>query len=314
MTPTERYGLIVVLAAIAAVYIFAVGGLIRIILERLDFVKTKPTTLQIWFRRVIFGLALFGFGCFAYAYFIEPYRLSVRNIQIKSVKLPKGSQPIRVVQISDIHSDPKVRLEEKLPSAIAEQKPDLIVFTGDSLNSPEGLPVFRKCLTEISKIAPTFVVRGNWDVWYWKNLDLFGETGAKELDGTAERIEIRGVPIWLAGFFVESERKVPEALAAIPKDEFSIFLYHYPDLIEEVSRAETDLYCAGHTHGGQVAMPFYGALVTFSKFGKKYEGGTYQINKTWLNVNRGIGMEGGNTPRVRFWASPEITVIDIMPE
>jgi len=306
--------LITVLAIIAAVYIFAFGGLIRLVLEKLDFVKTKPTNLQSWFRRIIFGLALFGFGCFAYAYFIEPYQLSVRNIQIKSAKLPKGSQPVRVVQISDVHSDSKVRLEEKLPSAIAEQKPDLIVFTGDSLNSPEGLPIFRKCLTEISKIAPTYVVRGNWDVWYWKKLDLFGETGAKPLDGTAERIEIRGVPIWLAGAFVESERQVPEMLATVPSNEFSIFLYHYPDLIEEVSRAETDLYCAGHTHGGQVAMPFYGALVTFSKFGKLYEGGTYQVNKTWLNVNRGIGMEGGNTPRVRFSASPEITVIDIMPE
>lgn len=314
MTPTERYGLITVLAAIAAVYIFAFGGLVRIILEKLGFIKTKPKTIQVWFRRIVFGLAFIGLGCFAYAYFIEPYRLSVRNVHIKSAKLPKGSQPIRVVQISDIHSDPKVRLEEKLPSAIAEQKPDLIVYTGDSLNSPDGLPIFKKCLTEISKIAPTFVVRGNWDVWYWNKLDLFGETNVKELNGTAERVEIRGVPIWLSGIFVESEKNVSEMLAAIPKNEFSIFLYHYPDLIEQISRTETDLYCAGHTHGGQVAMPFYGALVTFSKFGKKYEGGTYQVNKTQLNVNRGIGMEGGNTPRVRFWASPEITVIDIMPE
>ena len=61
-------------------------------------------------------------------------------------------------------------------------------------------------------------------------------------------------------------------------------------------------------------MPFYGALITFSKFGKKYEGGTYEVGKTRLNVNRGIGMEGGKAPRVRFCARPEVTVIDIMPE
>lgn len=314
MTPEEKYGLLVIFSIIAAVYIFAFGGLVRFLLEKFSFVKSEPKVLQIWFRRIVFGLALFGFGCFAYAYFIEPYWLSVRNIEIKSVKLPKGGKPIRVVHISDIHSDAKPRLEEKLPSAISEQKPDLIVFSGDSLNSPEGLPVFRKCLTEISKIAPTFVVRGNWDVWYWKNQDLFSETGAKEINGTAERVEINGVPIWLAGIFVGGEAKLSETLGQIPKNEFSIFLFHYPDLIEEVSRAEIDLYCAGHTHGGQVAMPLYGALVTFSKFGKKYEGGTYQIDKTRLNVNRGIGMEGGNVPRVRFWARPEITVIDIIPE
>jgi len=314
MTPQERYGLIVVFAIIAAVYIFAFGGLVRLLLEKFSFIKTELRTLQIWFRRIVFSLALFGFACFAYAYLIEPYWLSVRTIEIKSAKLPKDGKPIRVVHISDVHSDAKARLEEKLPVAIAEQKPDLIVFSGDSLNSPEGLPVFRKCLTEISKIAPTFVVRGNWDVWYWNNQDLFGETGAKQLNGTAERLEINGVPIWLAGAFVGDEKKISETLGEIPKNEFSILLFHYPDLIEEVSQAEIDLYCAGHTHGGQVAMPFYGALVTFSKFGKKYEGGTYQINRTWLNVNRGIGMEGGNVPRVRFWARPEITVIDIIPE
>lgn len=314
MTAQERYGLIVVFFIIIVVYVFAFGGLIRLLLEKFGFTKKEPKASQVWFRRIMFSLALFGFGCFAYAYFIEPYWLSVRNIKIKSAKLPKGGEPIRIVHISDIHSDAKPRLEEKLPSAIAAQKPDLIVFSGDSLNSPEGLPVFRKCLTEISKIAPTFVVRGNWDAWYWKNQDLFSETGAKQLNGTAERLKIHDIPIWLAGVFVESEGKLLETLKQIPKNEFSIFLFHYPDLIEEVSRAEIDLYCAGHTHGGQVAMPFYGALVTFSKFGKKYEGGTYQVGRTWLNVNRGIGMEGGNTPRVRFLARPEITVIEIIPE
>ena len=314
MTPTERYSLIVVFSIIVIVYVFSFSGLVRLILEKFNFIKTKPSTWQIWLRRIVFGLALIGFGCFAYAYFIEPHWLSVRNVEIKSAKLPKNSQPIRVVHISDIHSDAKARLEEKLPSAIAEQKPDLIVFSGDSLNSPEGLPIFRKCLTEIAKIAPTFVVRGNWDVWYWSNQNLFAETGAKPLDSTAKRVEIKGTPIWLAGIFVGDEEKLANTLAPIPKNAFSIFLFHYPDLIEEVSLAEIDLYCAGHTHGGQVAMPFYGALVTLSKFGKKYEGGTYQVNKTWLNVNRGIGMEGGNAPRVRFWARPEITVIDIMPE
>ena len=314
MTPEERYGLLVIFSIIIFVYVFAFGGLVRLLLKKFGFVKKEPKALQIWFRRIVFSLALFGFGCFAYAYFIEPYWLSVRNIEVKSAKLPKDSKPIRVVHISDVHSDAKPRLEEKLPSAIAEQKPDLIVYSGDSLNSPEGLTVFRKLLTEISKIAPTFVVRGNWDVWYWNNQDLFGETGARQLNGAAERLEIGGVPIWLAGVFVESEEKLSETLEQIPKNEFSIFLFHYPDLIEEVSQAEIDLYCAGHTHGGQVAMPFYGALVTFSKFGKKYEGGTYKANNTWLNVNRGIGMEGGNVPRVRFWARPEITVIDIIPE
>lgn len=314
MSAQEKYALLVVFASIAAVYVFALGALVRLLLEKSGFVKTKPSTFQIWFRRFFFGLALLGFGCFADAYFVEPYWLDVRRIEIKSAKLPPGARAVRVVHISDIHSDARPRLEEKLPAAIAAEKPDLIVFSGDSLNSPEGLPVFRKCLTEIARVAPVFVVRGNWDAWYWKDQDLFGATGATELNGAAQRLEIGGVPVWIAGVFVEAESRLADALRPIPKDNLSIFVYHYPDLIDEVSRAEVDLYCAGHTHGGQVAMPFYGALVTFSRFGKKYEGGTYEVEKTRLNVNRGIGMEGGQVPRVRFWARPEITVIEIVPE
>src|SRR4030095_12196171 len=88
---------------------------------------------------------------------------------------------------------------------------------------------------------------------------------------------------------------------------------HYPDLIKEVASLKVDLYCAGHTHGGQVALPLYGALITFSKYGKQYEAGLYHEGETWLYVNRGVGCEGGNAPRVRSWARPEVTVIEVSP-
>ena len=112
MTPQERYGLLVFLASVAAVYIFAFGALARLLMEKLGVIKTAPSRLQIWFRRVFFALALFGAGCFAYAYFIEPYWLCVRQIEIKSAKLPKNGKPVRVVHISDFHSDAGERLEE----------------------------------------------------------------------------------------------------------------------------------------------------------------------------------------------------------
>jgi predicted MPP superfamily phosphohydrolase len=62
-----------------------------------------------------------------------------------------------------------------------------------------------------------------------------------------------------------------------------------------------------------VALPAYGALVTLSKFGKKYESGLHREGATWLYVTRGLGMEGGPAPRVRFFARPEITVIELAP-
>jgi predicted MPP superfamily phosphohydrolase len=62
-----------------------------------------------------------------------------------------------------------------------------------------------------------------------------------------------------------------------------------------------------------VALPLYGALITFSRFGKRFESGLYRVGGTALYVNRGIGMEGGGAPRVRFWARPEITLIELVP-
>ncbi|MFL6227904.1 MAG: metallophosphoesterase [Pyrinomonadaceae bacterium] len=299
-------------AVVAGIYLFAALAIIRLALRRLRLIA-EPTRGALLAERLAIALAAVGLVCIAYGYFVEPYRLAVTHVRAESPKLPHGSRPVRVVHISDLHSDPKPRLEGRLPDVIAAEHPDLIVFTGDSINSPAGLPVFRDCLTRLARVAPTFVVKGNWDAWYWSGQQLFEGTGARELKDEAVRFDAAGTPIWIAGVPVGDERQLGSTLDTVPPGAFTIFLYHYPDLIDEVAARKVDLYCAGHTHGGQVALPFYGALVTLSKFGKKYEAGLYHVGETWLYVNRGVGMEGGSAPRVRFWARPEVTVIDIVP-
>jgi predicted MPP superfamily phosphohydrolase len=318
----ENFVLLLFLCTVAAVYLFAVLALIRILLRRAGRLKRAPTKAQLWLQRIALALAAVGVLCMAYGYFIEPYWLSVTRVRIVSAKLPRGSRPIRLVHISDLHSDPKARLEERLPGVVAAERPDLIVFTGDSINSPDGLPVLRACLTRLAQVAPTFVVEGNWDAWYWNDLDLFGGTGVMELDKKSARFDVNGATIWIAGLSPRvdfhkgpetDEERVASSLAEVPAGAFTIFLHHYPDLINEAAAKKVDLYCAGHTHGGQVALPLYGALVTLSKFGKRYESGLYRVDETHLYVNRGIGMEGGPAPRVRFWARPEVTVIEVAP-
>jgi predicted MPP superfamily phosphohydrolase len=168
-------------------------------------------------------------------------------------------------------------------------------------------------MSRLARIAPTLAVRGNWGVWYSGGLDLFGGTGVRELKGEAVRVNVRSTPVWVAGVPADSANLIPSALSAVPKNHLSILLDHYPDDIEEAAKAGTDLYLAGHTHGGQVALPWYGALITLSKFGKRFEAGLYRVGDSWLYVNRGIGMEGGRLPRVRFCARPEITVIEVGP-
>jgi predicted MPP superfamily phosphohydrolase len=299
---------------IAVVYLLAAWSIVRWIRQCLagPLPPLPPWSLRL--RRVALILAAAGIPCFAYGWLAEPYWPEVVHVRIEVPGLPTGTAPIRIAQIGDIHSDPTERLEGRLPDIIASQKPDLIVFTGDSINSTEGLPIFRRCFSRIAAIAPTYAVRGNWDTAFFADVDLFGGTGARELVAEAVSVRIRGTSLWLGGIAVGRESSLDEVLATIPQGGPAVLLYHYPDLIEDVRGRGVDLYCASHTHGGQVAIPFYGALVTYSRFGKKYESGLFHEAGTFLYVNRGIGMEGGPVPRVRFSARPEITVFDLVPK
>ena len=126
-------------------------------------------------------------------------------------------------------------------------------------------------------------------------------------------IDKNGESIYISGFGVGYTDMYSQLLKTIPADRFNILLYHYADIIEDLEGFNVVLYLSGHTHGGQIALPFYGAIITLSKYGKKYESGKYIVGDTMMYINRGIGMEGGRAPRVRFWARPEITVFNIVP-
>ena len=308
---------------VVAVYLFAALALVRLVLRRAGWFEAPSRPIRLA-ERTSLVLAFVGVLCILYGHFVEPYWPEVARVRVESPKLVGATRPVRLVHISDLHCDPQPRLEERLPDIIAAERPDLIVFTGDSLNSPDGLPVLRKLLTRLAEIAPTYAVRGNWDAWYWRNIDLFGGTGVRELNGGAEKLEAAGASLWVAGSPYASLYGPPRPgvegdtpfrlLDAVPPDAFTVLLYHTPDEILDVAASKrVDLYCAGHTHGGQVALPLYGALVTLSKFGKRYESGLHRQGDTWLYVTRGVGMEGGSAPRVRFAARPEVTVIELAP-
>ena len=266
-----------------------------------------------WYRRIVLTLAAIGLVCMAYGRSIEPNWLEVTHVEIKSQKIPPATFPIRIVQISDTHCEAKPRLEPRLPRVIAALKPDLIFFTGDAANERAGVAVFRKLMKDLSVIAPTYAVAGNWDVEHSWGDELYGGLGITELDGKAQKVTIRGVDIWIAGAPYDQPELINPMLAAIPNGALTVLLYHTPDLVQSLPPGKVDLYCAGHTHGGQVALPFYGALVTFSRFGKKYESGLSHYGDTLIYVNRGIGMEGGPLPHVRFCSRPEVTAIDLAP-
>ncbi|MDP6107909.1 MAG: metallophosphoesterase [Candidatus Brocadiia bacterium] len=257
------------------------------------------------------AVALIGLLCVGYGYFIEPYRIAVTRIRLRTPKLSRTR--LRIAQITDLHCERKQRNERKLADLINPLEPDLIVFTGDSLNSIAGLERFREALATLDARIGKFAVRGNVDDRRYPDVDLFESTGFRCLSAEAVALEKDNETFWLSGVDFRHEDRYREVLERVPKGCYSAFLCHYPDLIEGLCGINADVYLAGHTHGGQVRLPLYGALVTFSRYGKRYEAGRYTVGETTLYVNRGVGLEGSIAPRVRFLCRPEIAVFDIEP-
>jgi uncharacterized protein len=255
---------------------------------------------------ILLVLGCISIACIAYG-FIEPFEIETTFNEIATDKVQQSENPIRIVHLSDLHCDGVYRLEKQLPERVRNLHPDLIVFTGDAANNNKGRIEYHELAQALSAIAPTFAVFGNHDKRGLIN-EVYKGTGIKVLDATCETLTIKGTKVWIGGAAVDDKKGLDKSSFEHPSDALSIFLYHYPCGIEAASANKVDLLCSGHTHGGQIRLPLYGALITNSSLGKKYEWGLYRVDKTWLYVSRGIGMIG--LP-VRFLCAPEIAVISV---
>jgi hypothetical protein len=267
-----------------------------------------------WVRASVLALAAAGLLCAAYARLIEPRWPAVEHVRIVTTKLPAGARSVRLVLLADLHSDPEARLEPQLPGLVAELKPDAIIFAGDAINCAAGLPHFRECMARLAALAPAYAVRGNWETWWFPQVDLYRGTGVRLLDGEAASLPAAGGRIWVAGSGVDHEENIPAALAEVPRGSFAVLVHHFPEAAAAAIRTGADLAVSGDTHGGQVRLPLVGPLVRLSRFGSYHDVGLHRLGAGWLYVSRGLGTEGGRAPRVRFLCRPEITLIEIAAE
>ncbi len=253
------------------------------------------------------------------AFYIEPFSLQTSHL---SIVAPGLSRSLRLVQLSDLHIERLTRREEEVLARMEALRPDLIVLTGDYLNldnlrDPLAQSQAREFLARLHAPLGVYAVSGNVDSPETMRL-LFEGLEIVVLDDRTEHLPAVG-EFYLVGVRNwERERDataLKRLMGTLPSEAFTLLLYHTPDLVETAAEVGVDLYLAGHTHGGQVRLPFYGALVTFSAYGKRYEAGLYRIGSTTLYVSRGIGMEGfWYTPRVRFLCPPEMVVVELQSE
>ncbi len=252
------------------------------------------------------------------AFYVEPFALQTEHL---SIVAPGLSRPLRLVQLSDLHIERLTRREEEVLSRLEALRPDLIVLTGDYLNldnlgDPVAQSQAREFLARLHAPLGVYAVSGNVDGPETMRL-LFEGLDIVVLDDRVEHLSAAG-ELALVGVSNREWGRDAAALErlveSLPPEAFVLLLYHTPDLVETAAAAGVDLYLAGHTHGGQVRLPFYGAVLTFSAYGKRYEAGLYRVGPTTLYVSRGIGMEGfWYTPRVRFLCPPEVVVVELQP-
>ncbi|MBN2129892.1 MAG: metallophosphoesterase [Sedimentisphaerales bacterium] len=306
----EKVSVALFVLAILSIYGFEAIWLARAAWNRICRRGKKNRRLR---KRVLLVhvLAVVGLMCMLYGYLVEPAWLDVRRVTIPTAKLRDVS--LRIVHISDLHCDRRPRNEEKMVEIVNALTPDVVVATGDLLNDPSALPRLRETLRRLEAPLGKFAVEGNFEVWHWPQLDMLEGTGFRFLRRDSAVVAKGSEEICISGLSIDRATACRDLLGALPDDRFNLFLFHTPDLIEDVNGLGVDLYLCGHTHGGQVALPLYGALLTFSKFGKKYESGLHRCGTATLYVNRGIGLEPRPAPQVRFCARPEIVVFDIVP-
>lgn len=255
-------------------------------------------------KKVVFILiGLIGFGL--YSFFIEPNWIQVTHIAIKG----PVKTPIRIALLSDIHTKGWGAREEKLISLLEQEKPDLIVIAGDSITDKTSYKEVKDVLSKLRAPFGVVLVRGNWEHWkpFADELDAYKLSGVTFLNNSSKQVRddfwVIGVDDSYAG-----NPKLNEAVGGVPENVFRLGLFHAPEFYD-VSSKEFTLALAGHTHGGQVRVPFWGPLYLPPHSGN-YDIGLYEKEISKMYVGRGIGTSILN---VRFNCRPELPIITVSP-
>jgi len=279
-------------------------------LSRRDFLKLLKTGA--------IDLALLAAGGGIYSFLVEPGLVRVESVSLKLRRLTSGFSGIRMAQISDIHMGGWMNAEhlQNVVNLVVAQKPDVLLFTGDFLighvfdaDSEQAVRDLITILTPLAASFPSFAILGNHD--YWTDPEAVREVlrscNIADLTNTvftmtrgAEKLHLCGVDdIW------EGDVRMDNVLGQIANDGAAILLAHEPDFADtSAATGRFDLQVSGHSHGGQVVIPFIGPPI-LPYLGRKYPSGLYQVGKMYQYTSRGVGM--GRLP-VRFNCPPEITL------
>ena len=291
--------------------------------------------------RIATGLGAAGLSGLAYGagYEVRAFRLREATIGC----LPPGRRDLRVLHLSDIHLTPSQSMKQRWLEHLAALKPDLVINTGDNLSHPDSVPLVMKALRGLRSVPGVFVFGSN-DYWGpvmknparyllprgmgkrlhgpplpWRELrDAFDTAGWVDLTNRRDTISVHGTSIAFAGVddpHLRYDRLEEVAGAADPSADVRIAVAHAPYLrvLDAYTRDGYDVIFAGHTHGGQLRIPGFGALVTNCDLERARARGLHRHESdgrcAWLHVSAGLG----TSPYApyRFCCHPEATLVTL---
>jgi len=256
-------------------------------------------------------LASFAAGA-AYARLIEPYNYRISNIDVYLRDLPGRFENFRITQLTDVHHSRIVGLEEirRVVQLAQDTKPDLFVLTGDySTTYRRYIEPCAEALSMLSAPEGVWAVLGNHDHYTDPELTtralrrnqiaVMNNSNTSLMRGP-DALQLSGVDDWSW-----NANDWQRAFAGLKKNLPTVLLSHQPTVIDLAETQNVSLILSGHTHGGQIDIPFIGAPVRYATREMKYSHGLYKRGDTQLYVSSGTGVIG--LP-VRFGVRPEIAV------
>ena len=263
----------------------------------------------------------------------ENTTLKVTNYEVTSQKLSNEFNDYKIIQISDFHNTRNKKLTDSIINEIKEQKPDIIVLTGDIVDPETShMEASFDFIKRINDYATIYYVAGNQesglDDYYSTRKELI-DCGVIVLDNEKRVIEKNGAKINILGILdpymvngnnkkLNKEFKDKDIIEAEIKnlkyneDEFNILLSHRPEVFNLYVESKMDLVFTGHAHGGQIRLPFIGGLYApHQGLFPKYTSGTFKKDNTTMVVSRGIG--GSKFP-FRINNRPELVIVTLKSE
>ncbi len=273
---------------------------------------------MIWLVVVAIGIA--GY-VLVRASLVEPHDLDVSEKEIQLPVLPEALDGLRIIHVSDLHLREVGDLERAVLDAVKAANADLICLTGDFISGPEGMPFLVPFLMEVARGRRAFAVLGNHDHADTVDTGLVEETlrrsGAVLLANDAHRVVMKGVSIAVAGVDdphtdradVAGTLARAQTLAGGPDGAevgLTLLLAHSPDVLLDEAVNGADLVLCGHTHGGQVCLPWVGPLKTNTRIGRTAYTGVVRREGVVAHISRGVGT---TSMRLRLTCRPEVTTL-----